>query len=438
MNYWEMPLVWLFTMLVDGSLLYVFSCTALFQRPCLKGWSLFLGCTMLLDGFSLLALRGKYGGWSLLQAFVLILVVARFVYHLRGRKWLLSSLLLLSVHLLLSLLASALSICLLGERQVNALMLQWTLPRLRLTLTHLLLFLLLLPAYQLQGLRKRRPCTLPTALYILRSMLLLVVTVLCVTFLFNRFSSLALSSRINQVILLFGITAAVLIICFSYLAQDFRYLRMCKHNETLEQQKSVNDALIADMRQFRGQVIQMVDNLRGVLSEGTLEQKRACYEQIARQCAQINNDNVLALQKIGNSALAALLLRKLDRCHALGLPIYLHASSSLCFNKALSPALCQILGVLLDNAIEAASDSVYPRVVVQMEQRDKSTEIHIVNTFSATMDVKGFLRGNTTSTKTGHTGDGLESVAALCQKHTNLSVQYTSQGRFIICTLTIL
>ena len=182
----------------------------------------------------------------------------------------------------------------------------------------------------------------------------------------------------------------------------------------------------------------MVDNLGGILSEGTLAQKRAYYEQIAHQCAQINNDNVLTLQKINDAALSTLLLRKLARCQELHLPIYLHASGPLCFNKALSPALCQAMGVLLDNAIEAAADSLYPRIIVHMDCKEKHTEIHVVNTFPATMDVDDFLRGNTVSTKAGHAGDGLQSIAALCQKYTNFNVQYTSQGRFILCTLMIL
>lgn len=148
----------------------------------------------------------------------------------------------------------------------------------------------------------------------------------------------------------------------------------------------------------------MVDNLGGILSEGTLAQKRAYYEQIAHQCAQINNDNVLTLQKINDAALSTLLLRKLARCQELHLPIYLHASGPLCFNKALSPALCQAMGVLLDNAIEAAADSLYPRIIVHMDCKEKHTEIHVVNTFPATMDVDDFLRGNTISTKAGHAG----------------------------------
>ena len=73
-----------------------------------------------------------------------------------------------------------------------------------------------------------------------------------------------------------------------------------------------------------------------------------------------------------------------------------------------------------------------------MDCKEKHTEIHVVNTFPATMDVDDFLRGNTVSTKAGHAGDGLQSIAALCQKYTNFNVQYTSQGRFILCTLMIL
>lgn len=120
------------------------------------------------------------------------------------------------------------------------------------------------------------------------------------------------------------------------------------------------------------------------------------------------------------------------------LPIYLHLSGRPRFDKTLSPVLCEIMGVLLDNAIEAAADSVYPRVVVQLTELTKGVEINIMNTFPEAMDVNSFLDGNTASTKEGHAGEGLRSVAALCQRYANLSVQYTMRGRFIVCSLMIL
>lgn len=435
---WENVCVWLLTLLADGTLLYAFSCAALRQRPSIRHLCIYMLSLTAVDTISMFCFDGGFSGWSLLQSLLHIFIAAKFIFRLRRRGLVVGILTLLSIHLLLSLLAGTVSILLLGTERVNDLMLTWTWPRLWLALTHLLLFALLPAAYLLQRLRKRSARTLPDWLYIARSVLLLLVTVFCIATLFNHLPSLAVSSRLTRVIFLFSITALMLIICFSYLAQDIRFLRMRKHKETLEQQKHINDALVADLRRFRGQVIQMVDRLGGILSEGSQEQKRAYYDQTARQCAQINNDNVLALQRITDTALSALLLRKLSRCRELMLPIYLHLFGHPCFDKTLSPILCEITGVLLDNAIEAAADSIYPRVVVQLTELAKGVEINIMNTFPETMDVNGFLDGNTASTKEGHTGEGLRSVTALCQKHANLSVQYTMRGRFIVCSLMIL
>lgn len=438
MNCFETVYVWLLMLLIDGVLLYAFSCVVLYQRPSIRGQSIFMLSLISIDTFSMLCFDGGFSGWSLLQNLLHLCIAARFVFGLRRRNLVAGILMLLSVHLIVSLFAGAVSILSLGTERVNTLMLSWTWPRLWLGLTHLLLFVLLPPAYLLQRLRKRSTHTLPDALYIVRSVMLLLVTVFCIATLFNHLPSLAVSSRLTRVVFLFSITALMLIICLSYLAQDIRFLRMRKYNETLERQKHINDALVADLRQFRGQVIQMVDGLGGILSEGSQEQKRAYYDQTARQCAQINNDNVLALQRITDAALSTLLLRKLARCHKLLLPIYLHLSGRPRFDKTLSPVLCEIMGVLLDNAIEAAADSVYPRVVVQLTELTKGVEINIMNTFPEAMDVNSFLDGNTASTKEGHAGEGLRSVAALCQRYANLSVQYTMRGRFIVCSLMIL
>ena len=67
MTYWEKPLVWLLTLLIDGTLLYTFSCVAFCQRPCARDWSLFLAATMVIDGINMLFLHGQFSGWSLLQ-----------------------------------------------------------------------------------------------------------------------------------------------------------------------------------------------------------------------------------------------------------------------------------------------------------------------------------------------------------------------------------
>ena len=438
MNTVEPVLSWLLSLLADGTLLYLFSCVAMGQPPCRRSWWVYMAATLAVDAVSTLCFHGAYTGWTLLLSVANIFFVTRFAFLYRKRRLLLRALVLLSLHFILSLLAGGLSVLFLGSEQVNALMLQWTWKRLVLSATHLPLALLLLPAYQCQRWLSRRTIVLPDSLYLLRALLLLTATIVCVSMLLNQLPTIALPSRLHRIILLFGITAVILGICISYLAQDLRFLRMRKRSATLERQKLINDALAEDLRQFRGQVIQMVDALGGMLSEGTPEEKRLRYEEIARQCAQINNENMLVLQRLGDPALAGLLLRKLARCRELGLPIYLHLSGQPYFSRALSPALCQIMGVLVDNALEAAADSVYPRVVIRLSQQEKGIRITTMNTYPAILDVERFLSGSAVSTKSGHTGDGLRSVAALCRQYPNVSVEFAAQGRFILCDLIIL
>lgn len=119
MTYWEKPLVWLLTLLIDGTLLYTFSCVAFCQRPCARDWSLFLAATMVIDGINMLFLHGQFSGWSLLQGLAHVYIAARFVFHLRRKRLLIGALALLCIDLTLSLLAGAVSICLLGPDRVN-------------------------------------------------------------------------------------------------------------------------------------------------------------------------------------------------------------------------------------------------------------------------------------------------------------------------------
>lgn len=107
MTYWEKPLVWLLTLLIDGTLLYTFSCVAFCQRPCARDWSLFLAATMVIDGINMLFLHGQFSGWSLLQGLAHVYIAARFVFHLRRKRLLIGALALLCIDLTLSLLAGA-------------------------------------------------------------------------------------------------------------------------------------------------------------------------------------------------------------------------------------------------------------------------------------------------------------------------------------------
>ena len=119
-------------------------------------------------------------------------------------------------------------------------------------------------------------------------------------------------------------------------------------------EKRTSMTLIAMARKFRGQVISMVDNLGGILSEGTLAQKRAYYEQIAHQCAQIINTMKATPAKINDcTAYPRCQLRK-----ASLLSRSASAHLSACLVHMVSIRRCHLLlcrgPCVFDNAIEAA------------------------------------------------------------------------------------
>ena len=62
-------------------------------------------------------------------------------------------------------------------------------------------------------------------------------------------------------------------VSITYLIQDVQYLRQKRRNETLEQQKRVNDALLTNMsRIFKHNIGNMLYGLEGEILSGNVDQ----------------------------------------------------------------------------------------------------------------------------------------------------------------------
>lgn len=434
----EVCCVWFIINMADGSMMYLFSSIILNRKVTWSGWLGYLSILMVIEMVSMLLMNGGFSGWSLLLGLAELIGIAFMVFRYRGWELAIGVATMLCVNMTLALLSGGVSMLLLGVEQVNALMLDWRWPRLTIVAAHLPLMVLLLPVYQLRNWWRNRRAELPDGFYYMRALILLAAAVTCIVLLFNQLQNMALAQRLNQVALLFGVAAAVLAICLAHLAQDVRYLGMRKRHETLSRSKQLNDALVEDMRQFRGSMIAMVDGLGDVLLSGAPEAQRAYYDQMARQCARINHENVLTLQRLNEPALATLLLNKLERSRQYELPMYLHLTGAPVFSRRVpSSVLCQAVGVLVDNAIEAAADSEYPRVSIELAQIPRGVEINVLNTYPQELDVQRFLDGEALSTKGEGHGDGMASVAALCRRYPCMQLNRYARGRFIECSLTI-
>ena len=161
---------------------------------------------------------------------------------------------------------------------------------------------------------------------------------------------------------------------------------------------------------------------------------RSYYNEMARRCLLTNNENADALNHIADPALTALLLRKLDLAAGQEVPFYLSVDRSFSFGRLPAARLAEVLGVLLDNAIEAAVKSEAPRVNVTLSSTEEYDEILISNTYAEDAELS-FLQGKMVSSKPGHQATGLASAAQALKRYPDICFNQYLQGRYVETSL---
>lgn len=224
---------------------------------------------------------------------------------------------------------------------------------------------------------------------------------------------------------------AMMVVLTFYMIQDFRTLRLSRQNQTLNQQRRMCDILLQDTRTFRHNIANMLYGFEGAVLSGNISEMQAYYHQMASKCARINNENAVALRHIPDPAVSALLLSKIQLAGALELPIYLNVEPVPRWKVLRSSDMCQVMGALLDNAIEAAMQSKTPHVAIDIGQVNGAVEIVIRNTYDEAQVDLSFLVSAGQSTKHGHEGLGLQSVRGVLARHDHAIMNQLQRGRYI-------
>ena len=232
-------------------------------------------------------------------------------------------------------------------------------------------------------------------------------------------------------LILYGIGVALLIF---YGWQDIRQYRLLRQNEALIEQNGAYQRVLESTREFRHNVSNMIYGLEGVVLSGNAEALNAYYQEMVHRCALINEENAVSINRLSDASLAALLLRKLDAAREREIPVYLTVHPGFRFNALPAHVLCEILGNLLDNALEAAEKAEAPEVVITLDSSPEYDEILIANTFSKDANLS-FLTGEAVSSKENHRATGLQSVRRILKRQSGVCMNQYLQGRFIETSL---
>ena len=270
----------------------------------------------------------------------------------------------------------------------------------------------------------------PTGLRLLRPILLGCVTVLLgLKFMadMEAVSSTGVELMNNVTMLIFP---AAMLITVLYLTLDIRTLMLSHKYENLVKQQQIYDALLIELRQFRHNIGNMLYGMEGKILSGDMDEVQTYYEQMAERCTRINNENILALERMPSTAVAALILNKIQTAQDKEIPFYLDVEDGLHWRGMRDSQMCEVTGALIDNAIEAAVSSAAPQVAVEFGMVDGAMEMIVRNTFAKDADLQ-FLFTDAPSSKPGHDGLGLVSVRKIVRADGRVMMNQIQHGRYI-------
>ena len=230
----------------------------------------------------------------------------------------------------------------------------------------------------------------------------------------------ALSSNL-KLIILSSLLTYFLISMYSL----FRTNKLEQTSQDLEKEKIYNKTLSIlhdNIRCFKHDFDNIVQILGGYIDLNDMNGLKRYYKSLLEECKLTNNLNVLNPQTINNPSIYSLLNNKYYKAANDGVTMNFEIFSDLSKINTNIYELSRILGILLDNSIEAARETD-EKVINIMIRSDAKKQIFIVenscidNNISTT---KIFEKGY--STKENNSGIGLWKVHKILAKNTDIDL----------------
>ena len=208
-------------------------------------------------------------------------------------------------------------------------------------------------------------------------------------------------------------------------------MNLKKAEEALEQEKQYNKTLQIlhdNIRAFKHDFANIISGIGGYVETNDLEGLKKYYKQLLQDCNQVNNLESLNPNSINSPAVYSVLANKYYKADNLGIKISL--DSFIDFNNLYMGIyeFTRILGILMDNTIEATSecDNKYIHVEIRNDFARNRQLLIIENTYkNIDVDIeKIYEKGY--STKPHNTGLGLWEVENILKKHKNIT-RFTSK-----------
>lgn len=236
------------------------------------------------------------------------------------------------------------------------------------------------------------------------------------------------------------LSLSVLIVYFIIsLASLSRTSKLEITTQNLEEEKLYNQTLTLlydNIRGFKHDFNNIVQGIGGYISTNNMEGLKEYYSEVLDDCQKVNNLSLLSPDVINNPAIYSLLTSKYHSASELGIKVTLEIFMDLTTINMKIYDLTRILGILIDNAIEASKQCKDKEIIVTIRKDNKrNKQLFIIeNTYSnKNVNIDEIFEKGKTSKATKDSknhGLGLWEVRQLIKKNKNLDLYTTKTEKY--------
>ena len=213
-----------------------------------------------------------------------------------------------------------------------------------------------------------------------------------------------------------------------------------KQYESLQEYTEQIETMYTNLRTFKHDYVNILVSLSGYFESKDYEGMEKYFnENILPTNQQLNRENyrLSQLSNIKEQALKGLLSSKLIYAHEIGIDVYIDIMDEIDRIHMNMIDLTRIMGIYLDNAIEAAQECEKKEIKLNIIKGEKSVTFIIVNTFVNQGDSLQQIEQYAYSTKGKNRGIGLHNVNQLVNKYENVFKETEMERGYFIQKLRI-
>ena len=184
------------------------------------------------------------------------------------------------------------------------------------------------------------------------------------------------------------------------------------------------------LRSFKHDYINILLSISGYIENGDVDELKNYFDNKIFPTKNLIDQGDYKLNQLGNIRvleIKSLLCAKMIYAHESGIDVTIDIPDRVESFLIDTVDLARILGIFLDNAIEAALETELPQMGLNIIQNEAGVSIIISNRFRDDGTSLHMLKQKGFSTKTGHQGIGLSNAHKIISSYDNVLLETTMQ-----------